>query len=172
MNAFLPFVVGLVAWTFLEYVIHGWLSHTFDTFATPLHAMHHRDPSAVFTLTAWPFAVLILLLSALIWKFTGPTIFSLGLVGGFAGYELLHYRMHYREPASRFESWLRVHHLIHHMRRPQACYGVTTSFWDRVFRTELSAIEINELTPAIEKIRPLTVPSNFHRLVQNLTQRA
>src|SRR5260370_7487794 len=46
------FVAGVLAWTFLEYVIHAWLSHTFKTFATPFHDVHHKDPHRVFTIRA------------------------------------------------------------------------------------------------------------------------
>ncbi len=44
------FVLGLMAWTLLEYAIHAWLSHTFKTFATPMHEAHHREPHAVFAI--------------------------------------------------------------------------------------------------------------------------
>src|SRR5260370_27319575 len=53
MNTIAIFILGLLAWTFIEYVIHGWLSHTFSTFVTPIPDVHHRDPHAIFTIGAW-----------------------------------------------------------------------------------------------------------------------
>jgi len=59
LNA-LAFAAGLFAWTLLEYVIHGVLGHAHRTFVTPLHAVHHRDPRAVFALGAWIPAAVVL----------------------------------------------------------------------------------------------------------------
>jgi hypothetical protein len=36
---------GFASWGFIEYVIHGLLSHRFKTFVTPLHWGHHIDNS-------------------------------------------------------------------------------------------------------------------------------
>src|SRR5256885_1323248 len=48
--AALLFAIGLAAWTLLEWVIHGLLSHILQTFATPMHYAHHRDRHAVVTI--------------------------------------------------------------------------------------------------------------------------
>jgi sterol desaturase/sphingolipid hydroxylase (fatty acid hydroxylase superfamily) len=48
----LIFAAGLLAWTLLEYVIHGLLSHRLRTFATALHAAHHlAAPDELFGVT-------------------------------------------------------------------------------------------------------------------------
>src|SRR5712672_2766504 len=114
MLAAVMLALGLFAWTFIEYGIHGFLSHIFDTFATPLHAEHHRDPHAVFTVGAWlPTAVLSLVVFG-IFGLTPATIVWLGIVTGFLGYELMHYRMHFARPLCALEDRMRQRHLAHH----------------------------------------------------------
>jgi len=159
------FLGGLFAWTFLEYVIHGWMSHVYETFATPLHGAHHKDPSAVFTLGAWP-PTIIVWLCLYLWSGWSPgVIFYSGVVCGFIAYEFFHYRIHYANPSNLFEATLRSHHLIHHMRRPDACFGVTTTMWDRAFGSELGDRDLAELTETVSHIAPLTQPSNLRRVV-------
>src|SRR5208283_3723635 len=92
---FILFALGLFLWTFLEYVIHGFLSHVFTTFATPFHAEHHRNPRAVFTAGVWmPTAIVSALIFA-IFGLTPATTLWLGIVAGFIGYEMIHYRYHF-----------------------------------------------------------------------------
>src|SRR5690348_14376877 len=105
------FLLGLFAWTFVEYVIHGFMSHIFETFATPLHAAHHRDPRAVFTVGAWlPVAIVSVVILSVFGLTLGAMVW-LGIVSGFLGYELFHYRVHFAEPVCALERRLRLRHL-------------------------------------------------------------
>src|SRR5579863_5098618 len=158
------FVFGVFAWSFVEYLIHGWLAHTFKTFATPLHQVHHRDPHAVFTIGAWvPISILWLLALALL-GFTPGTIFSSGIVAGFIAYEVLHYRIHFRGPCGAFERRLRLRHLVHHHRNPNACFGVTSELWDLVFGTESPGAEMDEHLAAVASVPPLSGRTNLHKI--------
>ncbi len=159
----LLFAAGLASWTFLEYVIHGWLSHRFDTFASPLHEVHHRDPHAVFTVGAWMPAAAILLAGLALFGLRAGIVFLLGLVSGFALYEAVHYRIHFTRPRNRFETRLRLRHLAHHASSPDAIFGVTTPFWDRVFGTEPAPARMRLLEQAVEAVPALTGPSNWRR---------
>ncbi len=128
---------GLLFWGFLEYAVHGLLSHRWRTFVSPLHWNHHRNPSFVFTS---PLAVVptTLLLFAIATAAAGPLIaggFVAGTLVGFCRYEWVHWRIHFREPRTARERLLRNHHLAHHFCNPRAYCGVTTRFWDRVFGT-------------------------------------
>src|SRR5215467_5771334 len=96
----LLFVAGLGAWTLLEYVIHGPLSHQFSTPISPLHAFHHQEPRAVFTARAWlPLTIITLILLALFGLHPGM-IFYFGVISGFITYEVMHYRIHFRRPSN------------------------------------------------------------------------
>ncbi len=160
------FAAGLFGWTLIEYVIHGALSHIFHTFATPLHDAHHRDPSAVFTVGAWlPVSVVTILVLARFGLGAGAAAW-MGIVAGFVGYELFHYRIHFAEPICGFEARLRARHLTHHFRRPEAIFGVTNRFWDRIFGSEPERAVLAGWEPEMASIRPLRGRSNFRLIFQ------
>jgi|SRR5579875_2737671 len=157
------FAAGFFAWTLLEYAIHGWLGHRFHTFVTPMHAVHHRDPRAVFAIGAWlPAAALLAILYAA-FGWSPATVFYASLVCGFIAYEVIHYRLHFATRLTHWERELRAHHLAHHFARPQACFGVTTRLWDRVFGTDWNLP--GPLRQAIAQVPPLSGPSNLAYLL-------
>jgi dihydroceramide fatty acyl 2-hydroxylase len=157
------FAAGVLAWTLVEYVIHGVLSHRLRTFATPLHAAHHRDPHAVFTVGAWIPVGLATVCGLWFFGLAPAMRFYLGLLAGFAGYEAIHYRIHFSAPRTDLEARLRARHLAHHMRAPNEIFGVTTALWDRVFGTEPVPSRRRELEAAVAGVAPLTGPSNWRR---------
>lgn len=157
------FGAGVFAWTLVEYLIHGVMSHKLPTFATPLHAAHHRDPRAVFTVGAW---IPVALISAAgLWFFglAPAMIVYLGVLAGFVGYEAIHYRLHFSAPRFEFETRLRARHLGHHMMTPDENFGVTTALWDRVFGTETAPSRRRELEAAAAAVAPLSGLSNWRR---------
>jgi sterol desaturase/sphingolipid hydroxylase (fatty acid hydroxylase superfamily) len=158
------FVVGVFVWTFLEYLIHGWLSHTFRTFAMPRHAVHHRDAHAVFAVRAWiPIAVGWTIL-VLLFHWTSWVILLSGLLAGFAGYEAVHYRIHFRRPHGPVENYLRSRHLVHHEYYANRCFGVTSALWDLAFGTEPMDTAMTTLSESMRFKAPLTGRSNLYKL--------
>ncbi len=154
------FAAGLFAWTFLEYAIHGWMAHRFATFATPLHAAHHRDPHAVFAIGAW-MPSLALFITVLASGARGWAVFYGGMLAGFAAYEALHYRIHFCLPACSLEARLRTRHLVHHYCAPALCFGVTTRLWDSIFATDPDRAAVAELTARVATVAPLHGRSNL-----------
>ena len=145
-------------------MIHGWLSHTFRTFAGPLHWEHHRDPRRVFTsVVVWlPAGVALLLALALAIGLAPAGAVAVGTLAGFLRYEYVHWRIHFRAPRNSRQERLRVHHLAHHFRDPKAYHGVTTRFWDSVFGT-LPASHAEDYA-RVAHHGPLTGASNFGTL--------
>ncbi len=167
----LTFAAGLFAWTLVEYVIHGVLGHAHRTFVTPLHDVHHRDPRAVFALGAWIPAAAVLA-GAIAWFGLAPeVIFYGGIVGGFAVYEYVHYRIHFVRPRFAMEERLRARHLAHHTREPDAIFGVTTRIWDVVFGTEPDPDRMRELAAAGARVPVLAGSSNLRRVGRGLRSR-
>ncbi len=155
------FAAGLIVWSLIEYAIHGWMGHRFRTFVTPMHQGHHRDPRRVFAIGAWlPVAGLIGFGLAR-WGLAPSMIVLSGVAAGFAGYESLHYRIHFRRPRGRLETYLRTRHLIHHYGAPDRCFGVTSALWDRALGTNLAASEMRRLRPSIADLPPLAGSSNL-----------
>jgi sterol desaturase/sphingolipid hydroxylase (fatty acid hydroxylase superfamily) len=162
------FAAGLGGWTLLEYVIHGVLSHRFRTFVSGLHNVHHRDPHAVFTARAWLPVATIALVSIALLGFGPATVSLLGLVSGFIVYEVVHYRIHFARPENRVESALRIRHLAHHACSPDAFFGVTSPFWDRVFGTEPAPARWEEMQQAVNEISVLAGSTNWRRCLEVL----
>jgi dihydroceramide fatty acyl 2-hydroxylase len=160
------FVLGLFAWTFIEYLIHGVLSHIYNTFVAPLHAEHHRDPHAVFTVGAWLPTAIVSVIVFGIFGLTPATTVWLGIVAGFLSYEFFHYRIHFVRPLFAFEDRLRQRHLAHHFRAPEEIFGVTNRIWDRIFGSEPDDARLAQMQASVATTKPLTGPSNFRLIVR------
>jgi sterol desaturase/sphingolipid hydroxylase (fatty acid hydroxylase superfamily) len=160
------FAAGVFAWTLLEYVIHGVLGHAHRTLVSGMHEVHHRDPRAVFALGAWVPVALVLGGGWAIFGAAAGVIFLGGVAAGFAGYEFVHYRIHFSEPACALEGRLRARHLAHHFREPDAIFGVTTRLWDVVFGTEPEAGRMRGLADVGKAIAPLSGRSNLGRVIR------
>jgi sterol desaturase/sphingolipid hydroxylase (fatty acid hydroxylase superfamily) len=164
----LLFAAGLFAWTIVEYVIHGVLGHAHRTFVTALHDVHHRDPRAVFALGAWIPTAVVMIGTWAMFGWAPGVIFYGGIVCGFAGYEYVHYRIHFARPSCALEARLRARHLAHHTSEPDAIFGVTSRIWDVAFGTEPSPDRMRELAGAGARVAPLAGSSNLGRMVRSL----
>jgi len=149
---------GALGWTLLEYLLHRFVLHGLPPFKR-WHAEHHRRPTALIAaptlLTALLFTAL-LLLPAVWWLGIWPAVaLSFGLLNGYLAYGLTHHAIHGvsagAKPTWIVRRWLmrrRRWHGLHHRRvaraapgrapasAPQGYYGVSSIFWDRVFRTD------------------------------------
>jgi sterol desaturase/sphingolipid hydroxylase (fatty acid hydroxylase superfamily) len=134
---------GIAAWTLLEYVIHRVLLHGVRYFAM-MHEMHHDDPGGFVGTPTW-LSLGMFCSGALLplWWETGFDLasdFTAGLILGYLWYVGVHYVIHHRriEPGTYLYRLKRDHELHHHARL--GCnFGVTTSFWDRVFATTFAS---------------------------------
>jgi sterol desaturase/sphingolipid hydroxylase (fatty acid hydroxylase superfamily) len=131
-------LVGIAAWTLLEYVVHRIVFHHYFV-GRRLHQLHHdhpNDPDAERSSLSTPviaFPVGFLLIGTAGTE-DGSAIFA-GLLLGYLAFIVVHYAVHrwQIEP----NSWLypaKMRHLAHHC-VGNCNYGVTTIFWDVVFRT-------------------------------------
>jgi dihydroceramide fatty acyl 2-hydroxylase len=129
--------LGAAAWPFVEYAVHGLLSHRFRTPISSMHWSHHVEHRRVRTpASAWlPTAAVLYALLA--WPLGADLAAAalLGLIAGFMHYERVHWRIHFRAPRNAREARLRQHHLAHHYCNPRAYYGVTNNWTDRLFMT-------------------------------------
>jgi len=133
----LTVVLGLFAFTFIEYAAHRWLFHGHTGPFEAGHDNHHRDPLGH---DALPFFLPPIFMCALaaIFAMAIPAGYALLLAGmiaaGYAAYGLSHVVMHTR----RFKSpWMRRwagFHNIHHY-HPETNFGVTTGLWDVLLGT-------------------------------------
>ncbi|MCS5490199.1 sterol desaturase family protein [Algoriphagus limi] len=135
---------GLFAFSFFEYLIHRYVFHAGNyregkNWQSKLHGIHHDIPSDRERLTLpMPLALGVSLVVFFLFKFLIGSLaygFFPGFISGYALYLLVHYWIHTRKPPKNSLKVLwRNHHIHHHVNENKA-YGVTTPFWDWVFRT-------------------------------------
>lgn len=141
----LLFIGGLLSFTLIEYLIHRFTFHMdADTpekerLQYVLHGAHHDYPKDKTRLAMPPFVSLLLavgffLLYRLILGDLGIP-FTAGFVAGYASYLCVHYSVHAFPPPKNFLRHLWIHHALHHYQQSNAAYGVSSPFWDILFRT-------------------------------------
>ncbi len=137
LAAALTVLLGLFAFTFIEYAAHRWLFHGHTGPFEAGHDNHHRDPLGDDALPFFLPPIFMCALAAL-FALTMPGGYALLLAGiiaaGYAAYGLSHVVIHMR----RFKSpWMRRwagFHNIHHY-HPASNFGVTTGLWDLLLGT-------------------------------------
>jgi len=141
----LVFLLGMLAFTLLEYLMHRFLFHLPPTsefnqkLAYNIHGVHHdypkdKDRLAMPPIVSITLATLFLVIFKLLMGNAGFA-FTSGFVVGYAGYLLVHYIVHiYMIPKNSFKI-LWIHHGIHHYKRPDKAFGVSSPLWDHIFRT-------------------------------------
>jgi sterol desaturase/sphingolipid hydroxylase (fatty acid hydroxylase superfamily) len=135
-------LLGALTWSFLEYVIHRWLGHDRrfrPNFFASEHVRHHSQgdyfaPTSKKAVAAVGAAVVVGVPSVLLAGAAGLG-FTLGLVGFYVAYEILHRREHTHRGLGAYGRWARRHHFWHHFENPAANHGVTSPLWDLVFGT-------------------------------------
>jgi 4-hydroxysphinganine ceramide fatty acyl 2-hydroxylase len=143
--------IGLFVWTLLEYGLHRFVFHIPFAIRDPglrdlvngSHHSHHaapRDPSKLLVHPSYAVAVSLVLFAAL-YGISGSLSATSGVLSGiwagFLYYEAVHYRVHFNLSNSALITWQRRFHFYHHFTNNKRCFGVTSPFWDYVFRTAL-----------------------------------
>lgn len=153
---------GAAAWSVTEYTVHRWVLH--GPFGKGrlskvpiggIHRHHHGDPDHTVLLGraaghAAMAAVGTAAGAALARWLPRAFAFALSMTwsAGYSTYDILHWRAHHRPPTSSFGRRLRQRHFRHHFGAPLGNLGVTMSWWDTAFGTEVAE-------------RPVTVPRRF-----------
>jgi sterol desaturase/sphingolipid hydroxylase (fatty acid hydroxylase superfamily) len=139
--------LGLGSWTCIEYLMHRFLFHVRTRLTTVqgvierLHLGHHWEPQDEAKITvpiygSLPIAAALLGLYRLTlgsWEVAG--LLMSGTIVGYLYYELVHFQIHRGARSGFWLSGQRRHHLFHHSKDPERCFGVTTPLWDWVFVT-------------------------------------
>lgn len=128
---------GLVIWTFLEYALHRFVLHGLEPFKS-WHALHHLRPRAlIFAPTLLSGTLIGLLIFTPTFLMSSPsraTALTVGLLIGYLGYALTHHAIHHWTAKARWMRARKLIHALHHSSSSSPVYfGVTSTFWDRVF---------------------------------------
>jgi sterol desaturase/sphingolipid hydroxylase (fatty acid hydroxylase superfamily) len=141
----LLFFAGMFAWTFFEYLMHRFAFHWIaespraQKFIYIMHGNHHhypRDRERLF-MPPLPNLLVAVVLSSLFYWVMGDNVFSFfpGFVLGYLLYGSMHYAIHAWNPPFKWMKPLWRNHHLHHYKDEGKGFGVSTTFWDRVFGT-------------------------------------
>lgn len=135
---------GLATWTFMEYILHRFVFHIDEYFPFMkrfhyiVHGIHHeypKDEERLF-MPPVPGTIISFFLFLFWYLFFGWNAFAFmaGITNGYLLYSYIHYRVH-TNPSTKFFHRLWVHHAKHHYKFPDKAFGVSSPFWDIIFRT-------------------------------------
>ncbi len=132
----ISFALGVLTWTFAEYVIHRGLGHrkgAKNAFSVE-HLRHHA--TVTYFAPTWKKAAIGLSVFAITAVLAGVP-FAAGFASMYGAYEWLHRRLHTHAAiaSNPYGRWARRHHFQHHFARPKHNHGVTSPLWDLVFGT-------------------------------------
>ena len=141
------FVGGVAAWTLTEYLLHRFIFHykAKSEFGKKIHfifhGVHHDYPSDSKRLVmppsvSIPLAVLFFFIFRLIFGEILMMPFFAGFILGYLFYDISHYAIHHFNMHSKFWLAIKNHHMLHHYQDEYKGYGVSSPFWDYVFRTD------------------------------------
>jgi sterol desaturase/sphingolipid hydroxylase (fatty acid hydroxylase superfamily) len=136
------FAAGFMAWGLLEYVMHRWVLHGPPTFARDGHLRHHADSEDLLSTPIFVSGVVGCIIWALLSLVLPPSVAAVAVGGtywGYVYYSTLHHLLHHRGLVIARSAYFRRMHLRHrvHHANSRVNFGVSTSVWDRVFRTAL-----------------------------------
>ena len=140
------FVLGLAFWTLAEYLLHRFVFHFEpDTrwgrrLHFIIHGVHHDYPHDPMRLVmppsvSVPLATLVFLGFRLVLGPAWSLPFFAGFLIGYLIYDMTHFHIHHHRSDNKLSLALRRYHYRHHFQQSDRGYGVTSSLWDRVFRT-------------------------------------
>lgn len=139
------FFFALFFWTFFEYLMHRFVFHFVSEnprmghYIYILHGNHHeypRDKERLF-MPPVPSLVIASLLFGLFYLIMRENTFAFlpGFLLGYLIYGSMHYAIHAWHPPFKWMKPVWRNHHLHHYKNEDKGFGVSSSFWDRVFGT-------------------------------------
>lgn len=163
----LLFLGGVVFWTFFEYMAHRYLFHmvsenkSLARVAYIFHGNHHhypRDKQRLF-MPPVPSILLASIIFAIQYLLLGAYTFGFfpGFMIGYLLYASMHYAIHAIAPPFKWMKPLWSNHHLHHYKDEELGFGVSNTFWDRVFGT---MFDLKKEKEDKEKVKQLMFEKN------------
>lgn len=139
-------VLGIVAWTLMEYLLHRFLFHfparskATKWFVFFAHGVHHDAPNDYMRLVIPPVPALLvamLFYSVGYWA-VGPVAVNplfAGIAVGYLWYDYTHFATHHITPRTAWGRYVKQYHMMHHFAAAESKWGVSSPLWDYVFGT-------------------------------------
>ncbi len=145
----LYFLGGLLIWTVTEYVLHRFIFHYHPTseFGKKMHfifhGVHHDYPRDKKRLVmppsaSIPLASLFYFLFSLLLQQKLLFAFFPGFLLGYLVYDMMHYAMHHHNFKNPVLKKIKQHHMLHHYQDPTKGYGVSSSLWDIILKSDFT----------------------------------
>ena len=139
-------LAGYLAWTLVEYFGHRFLFHHRPQTASGrrvqflLHGVHHEYPGDPLRLVMPPLMSVPIIVAAfaVLRLVCGPELVMpvlAGFIGGYVGYDMLHFHVHHGRPRTWLGKLLRHRHMHHHFRDESSWFGVSAPWWDEILGT-------------------------------------
>ncbi len=154
LKVLLIFLAGIFFWTFFEYFLHRYIFHWISENSGAkrviyiMHGNHHefpRDKERLF-MPPVPSIIVSSFIFLLIYTFVAINafVFFPGFLLGYLLYGSIHYAIHAWNPPFKWLKSLWRNHHLHHYKSDEKGFGVSTSFWDRVFGTSFDFNNVQE----------------------------
>ena len=138
--------LGLFVWSLTEYMMHRFVFHWMppgklgERIHFVFHGVHHDYPSdskrlVMVPTVSIPLATLFFFLFKLLLGPVNVFPFFVGFLSGYLFYDMVHYAIHHYNFKSKFWLDMKHHHMLHHYKDMENGYGVSSKFWDFIFRT-------------------------------------
>ncbi len=139
-------IFGIGVWTLTEYLLHRFVFHLDlpgkigQRIHFIFHGVHHDYPNdskrlVMVPTVSIPLAILFYFLFRMILGGELVAPFFIGFLAGYLFYDMSHYAIHHFNFRSKFWLELKNHHMIHHYSDNENGFGVSSKFWDLIFRT-------------------------------------
>ena len=139
--------IGLFAWSLTEYIMHRFLFHYHPTsdFGKRVHfifhGVHHDYPNDAKRLVmapavSIPLAVIYYYMFRLLFGEQHVAPFFSGFVSGYLFYDMTHYAIHHFQFKGGLWMKIKTHHMLHHYKDDENGFGVSSKFWDLIFKTD------------------------------------
>ena len=156
------FIGAIVFWSFFEYLAHRYAFHLSPKtdrarkIVYIMHGNHHhypRDRQRLF-MPPLPSLILATVLFSVQYVILNEAVFAFfpGFILGYLVYASMHYAIHAWNPPFKWMKPLWRNHHLHHYKDEEKGFGVSSTFWDRIFGT---MFDLNKEKEDKEKVKSL-----------------
>lgn len=147
--AFICFAaLGVFVWSLTEYLLHRFIFHFVPSSRLGLrmhfifHGVHHDYPNdtkrpLMPPSVSIPLAFLFYFLFSLVLSTQNLYAFFPGFVTGYLVYDISHYAIRHFNFRNTHWKKIKKRNMLHHYADAKSGFGVSSSFWDKVFQSDI-----------------------------------
>ena len=167
----LLFLTGAFSWSFFEYIMHRYVFHFMAEsektlkIVYVLHGNHHEYPRDKQRLLMPPVPSIIMAAAIFLSMYAIAFLAGLsyivfaffpGFISGYLVYGTMHYAIHAFNPPFKWMKPLWRNHHLHHYKKQEKGFGVSSTLWDHVFGTMFDLKKEKEDTEKVNDLKFIT----------------